>query len=849
MARHALLIATTQHSDAVFSRSTAPEADVKSLAMALRSPGVGGFDSVAELVNRPSDVVREEIEGFFQGRTEDDLLVLYFSGHGVVNARGLHLVTASTKRDRLAATAVQADFVRDLMDGCRSRQQVLILDCCYSGALDSGASGGVGASAGTGTAFEGNGLGRVVLAATDAIQFAFEADDPTVNPSSRFTHFLAEGLQGGAADLDRDGQIKLDELYEYACQQLVRALSKQNPGKWNYWQRSDLVIAKNPRPVARPDLLSPKLLAALESTEPWEVEGAVRELVRLSGDPNPGLALAAKERLARLVKTVSERPREALGTAVVSTPAATSSTAGAPTATLDFSSGSSRTAGSPTVPEARPAGVAGAAVPIPPPNLAPAADSPAGSPAKPGAKSYASLRPRSVRPASPEPGPAQAAASAVPIPPLATASPASPAAHEVATPDASLEPSQVGPLSPEPAPAQAAASAAPIPPLATASPAGSPAAHEVATPDASPEPAPAQAATSAVPTPPVGLFSTGGGDEDLVKMLRQETGQWTQPEQTSASEPSPLLAQPPAKVPPSSLAGTLAGLPAISWIRSRPRLLLAGAAGLLVIVLGTYLLLRKGSLNIEVRPNGNWSLGEIAVIVDGEKRCSRSPCRVDGLTAGGHEVVATATGYRRQSLPVAVSRGAVNPAAITLELDGPTGIAVADLGSDVQLFVDGQSRGNVPQEIGRLAPGEHEIRIEGGERYHSFKTRVLVEAGKMVSLAPKLKVKKGRVTIQLGQGADEAKIELVCGDQRRPAPKQVFDIAPEPPCKVVAAKDGFEPFEQPIQFTDGEAERLIKVDLVPGAQPQQAQAGVRADDRAARLPDRQSGVERPRLNP
>ena len=285
------------------------------------------------------------------------------------------------------------------------------------------------------------------------------------------------------------------------------------------------------------------------------------------------------------------------------------------------------------------------------------------------------------------------------------------------------------------------------------------------------------------------------------------------------------------------------------WSSRQLRLSLGGAAGLLVIALGTYLVARKGSLNVEVRPNGNWSLGEIAVIVDGAKRCSRSPCRVDGLAAGGHEVAVTAAGYRRQSVPVAVSRGDVNPLPITLELDGPTGIAVADLGCDVQLFVDGQSRGNVPQEIGRLAPGEHQIVIEGGERYHSFKTRVMVEAGKMVSLAPKLKVKKGRVTIQPGPDADEAKIELVCGDQRRPAPKQVFDIAPEPPCKVVAAKDGFEPFEQPIQFNDGEADRLIKVDLVPGAQPRQPPASSGADSRPASLPERQSTIQRPRSNP
>jgi hypothetical protein len=256
-------------------------------------------------------------------------------------------------------------------------------------------------------------------------------------------------------------------------------------------------------------------------------------------------------------------------------------------------------------------------------------------------------------------------------------------------------------------------------------------------------------------------------------------------------------------------------------------------------------------LNIEVKPTGNWSIGEISVIVDGEKKCSRSPCRVDGLSAGGHDVVVSASGYRRQSVPAAVSRGAVSPVPVTLELDGPTGVSVGELGSSVELYVDGQSRGNVPQEVSRLAPGAHQIRLEGGERYEPFATRVTVEPGKMVSLAPKLKVKKGRLTVQPGRDADEAKIEIVCGDQRRPAPKQAFDVTPEPPCRVVAEKDGFEPFDQPIQFNDGEAERLIRVDLVPGGKPRQesASAHVAAGDRAAQLPDRQPAIERPRRNP
>ncbi len=773
MARHALLIATTQHSDPVFSRPTASAADVRALAGALRSPDIGGFDSVTELVNRPSEVMREEIEGFFQGRSEDDLVLLYVSGHGVVNARGLHLVSATTKRDRLAATAIPADFVRDQMDGCRSRKKVLILDCCYSGTADR-----AGANVGTATAFAGDGSGRIVLTATDATEFAFETDDPTVDPTSRFTHFLAEGLQGGAADLDGDGRITIDELYEYTCRQLVTGRSKRTPGKWSDAQGGGLLLAKNPRPVARPELLSPKLLAALASTERWEVEGAVRELVRLSGEAHAGLALAAREKLDSLVKLVSARP-PAPGAGVVSPP---------PFAETAVAS-------------------------TPPAQSAPGGSNHAVAPPTPGTKSYASLRPKSVRTPSPESTPTPGALlSNPPAERVRDASGAHlPAALESATPDQSFEPS--------PAP--------------------------------SIEPALTQGAAAAIPTPPVALFATGAADAAPAPMPRSVNGQPTLEEQLRelvASHPgAPLgeLPSSPAQVPPAALAGKSP----LAWVRNRPRVVAAGATGLLGLVLVVYLVARKGSLNVEVRPPGNWAVGEITIIVDGEKRCSRTPCRVDGLSAGGHEVAVTALGYARQSVPVAVSRGAVTPVPITLELDGPTGIAVGDLGSDVQLFVDGHSRGNVPQELNRLAPGEHVVLIQGGERYQPFTARVLVEPGKMISMAPKLKVKKGRVTIQSGQEAEEAKIELVCGGQHRPAPKQAFDMASDPPCKVVATRDGFEPFEQGIQFNDGQAEQLIRVDLVAQPGRQKASSGISADGRAARLPERQSAVERPRLNP
>jgi hypothetical protein len=294
MARHALLIATTEHGDPLFSRLTAPEEDVRSFDRVLRAAEIGTF---VLLVNRETQEVREQIEDFFSQRHPDDMLLLYFSGHGVVDADGaLYFVTRTTKKARLETTAVPAALVTSQMNKCRSKRQVLILDCCHSGAFERTKGG---AEVQTGRVFEGSGFGRAVLTATDATQFAWEGEAPARStPASVFTRWLVDGLESGAADIDGDGRITVDELYDYVYRRVLESGSKQTPGKWTYRQQGDVVIAKNARPVARVDLLSPALLAGLKSSERWQHESAIRELGRLAAGQHPGIAIAAQKALA-----------------------------------------------------------------------------------------------------------------------------------------------------------------------------------------------------------------------------------------------------------------------------------------------------------------------------------------------------------------------------------------------------------------------------------------------------------------------------------------------------------------------------------------------------------------------
>src|SRR5262245_60388263 len=65
-----------------------------------------------------------------------DVLLFYYVGHGLVGADGeLHLATRATHGDSrsLAYQALPFAAVRDLLQGCRARANVIVLDCCFAG--------------------------------------------------------------------------------------------------------------------------------------------------------------------------------------------------------------------------------------------------------------------------------------------------------------------------------------------------------------------------------------------------------------------------------------------------------------------------------------------------------------------------------------------------------------------------------------------------------------------------------------------------------------------------------------------------------------------------------------------
>jgi serine/threonine-protein kinase len=253
--RFALLIGTGSFRDGSLPHLDTPPADVRDLAALLRDPYIAGFDPVIELVDASTQQVGREIAHILDRRHRDDLVLLYYAGHALFDDEGqLHLAMHDTELDLLSPTSISAAFISAEMDRSRSRRQLLMLDCRFGSGLAHGTKGAPLSSSSSSpghiiaplpdaqrlaSAFHTEGRGRVIFAACDdpgrkstvpGFRRSQIPGDPSEPPNSPFTYALIEGLRG-AADLDRDGRITIDELYQFAHAQLSQSTTNLLPCK------------------------------------------------------------------------------------------------------------------------------------------------------------------------------------------------------------------------------------------------------------------------------------------------------------------------------------------------------------------------------------------------------------------------------------------------------------------------------------------------------------------------------------------------------------------------------------------------------------------------------------------
>ena len=236
-----------------------PANDVAALARLLRDPERGQFE-VHEFLDKTHYEVLPEVEQSLGRAAEGDFFLIYYSGHGKLAKNGeLCLATADTFSDALRATSIPSRHLRDLVEESNSTQVLLLLDCCYSGAVGDGLRGDIGSE----LQVVQNARGFYIITATTRMQTAREiAPVPGGVVMGRFTASLVNGIESGAADHGRKGKILLSDLRRY----LGDASIGSTPQFFDRNASGDPLISHSPATVA--PLLDAGVLADLDA-EQW----------------------------------------------------------------------------------------------------------------------------------------------------------------------------------------------------------------------------------------------------------------------------------------------------------------------------------------------------------------------------------------------------------------------------------------------------------------------------------------------------------------------------------------------------------------------------------------------------
>ena len=224
MAKVALLIAVSEYESGL-NPLPATIKDVEAMRRVLQNPEIGGFE-VECLLNPDPLQMQTAIENLFLGSQRDDIVLLYFSGHGIKHDNGkLYFATKITRKNeqgRLSkASTVSADVIHDIINDNRShsRRQVIILDCCFSGAFSPDARGEDDVSLNFQQVQLG-GEGRAVLTSSTSTQYSFE---------SVYTQYLVQGIETGEADENNDGFISVNELHQYVQRKVREGKHEMKP--------------------------------------------------------------------------------------------------------------------------------------------------------------------------------------------------------------------------------------------------------------------------------------------------------------------------------------------------------------------------------------------------------------------------------------------------------------------------------------------------------------------------------------------------------------------------------------------------------------------------------------------
>lgn len=231
--RWAVVIGIGEYENSLIPDLDYAAADARSMRDFLRSEAAGSFeeDHILFLTDAEAtgEAMREALFSFLQQADWDDLVVIYFAGHGAPDPNrpeNLYLLPADADMDALAATGFPMwDMKTALRRQIAAERVIVIADACHSaGAALDDATNPIGGS----FAELFSPSRRLTLTAADVNELSFE-DPKWGGGHGVFTHFILEALQG-SADQNEDGIVSFIEVANFVKQEVNTATDgRQNP--------------------------------------------------------------------------------------------------------------------------------------------------------------------------------------------------------------------------------------------------------------------------------------------------------------------------------------------------------------------------------------------------------------------------------------------------------------------------------------------------------------------------------------------------------------------------------------------------------------------------------------------
>lgn len=201
--------------------------DARGMATALR---VLGFDSVYELYDKAakrSDIMELLRSGLYDEVGPNDLLVVYFAGHGMVGKDGESYLLPQDSTTDIARRGLSMQLLKEAALGLNVRAVLYLVDACLSGAMMRRA-GDVRQRIEDEHWREAR-RNRVV----QVISAAGSTEDALERPETGlFTGAVLAGLLEGRADKNGDFVITTEELGSYAKQNVVGDSGDRQHPQW-----------------------------------------------------------------------------------------------------------------------------------------------------------------------------------------------------------------------------------------------------------------------------------------------------------------------------------------------------------------------------------------------------------------------------------------------------------------------------------------------------------------------------------------------------------------------------------------------------------------------------------------